>query len=537
MKKYLLFFLICSSFSSMADFWTQKAAFPGGIRQIPTSFTVGNKGYVYGGFDGNSLSDVWEFDPALNVWIQKADLPSTARSGAVGFSIGNKGYVGTGSYLSDFWEYDPALNTWTQKSNFGGGNRDMAVGFAIGNKGYLGLGGNGTFSDFWEWDQLTDTWTQKNFFPGIPRGYLQGYVINGKGYIATGYDGQNTLNDNWQYDPVTDTWTQMADLPAAARMDASAFAICEKGYLGTGGELPFYDDFWQFDPVLNQWLQKANVPGGLRDDCAYFSIGAKGYIGLGQLLGSTYALDFWEYTPDSADCFISALFSAPQNLCPGTCTNFTNLSFNATSYQWSFPGAIPSSSTDTTPENICYANPGNYDVQLIAANSIGSDTILLANYITIYPYPSPQGILQNGDTLFAIAGSSSYQWYFNGNIIPGATNYFYVATASGDYNMIATDTNGCEVEAVINNVLAHTPLAVGYWPLAIYPNPVTSTIDIRGLENNSVDEINIFSVFGKIIFSADHCQLPIVNCQLSSGIYYIEITSDKKTYRTKFVKQ
>ena len=34
-----------------------------------------------------------------------------------------------------------------------------------------------------------------------------------------------------------------------------------------------------------------------------------------------------------------ALFSAPNHICPGTCTSFNNLSLNATSYLWSFPGA------------------------------------------------------------------------------------------------------------------------------------------------------------------------------------------------------
>ena len=129
-----------------------------------------------------------------------------------------------------------------------------------------------------------------------------------------------------------------------------------------------------------------------------------------------------------------SLFTAPAVLCPGTCTDFTNLSLNATSYQWSFPGATPDTSTAVNPTNICYTNSGSYDVQLIATNANGSDTLLLTNYITVYPSPPPQSITQNGDTLFAIAGAGIYHWYLNGNIISGATDYFYVATSSGDYN-------------------------------------------------------------------------------------------------------
>src|SRR6185295_18457450 len=84
-----------------------------------------------------------------------------------------------------------------------------------------------------------------------------------------------------------------------------------------------------------------------------------------------------------------------------------------------------------------------------------------------------------GDSLLAISGASMYQWYFNGTIISGATDFFYLATANGDYNVVATDSNGCEVEAAIFNVLASAPSAIGSWQLAIFPNPVLEKITIR----------------------------------------------------------
>ena len=65
--------------------------------------------------------------------------------------------------------------------------------------------------------------------------------------------------------------------------------------------------------------------------------------------------------------------------------------------------------------------------------------------MTVYPYPAPQGIMQNGDTLFANQGAVSYQWYHDGVIIPGATDYFYIASEGGDYNIVATDANNCEI--------------------------------------------------------------------------------------------
>jgi hypothetical protein len=237
-------------------------------------------------------------------------------------------------------------------------------------------------------------------------------------------------------------------------------------------------------------------------------------------------------------CTVSPVagFVAPNHICPGTCTNFTNTSQNGSTYLWNFPGGSPSVSTDLNPANVCYNTPGQYDVTLITSNASGSDTLLLSNFLTVFAFPNAQSIIQNGDTLFANPGAMMYQWYYNGNIINGATNYFYLATQSGNYDVVSTDENGCEVEAVINNVIASSQFAVPSLQLAIVPNPVTTTIDIRGLKNNSADEIKIFNVFGEKVFSAVHCQLPI-NCQFSPGLYFIEIISDKKIYRTKFLKQ
>src|SRR5207342_2052023 len=65
-------------------------------------------------------------------------------------------------------------------------------------------------------------------------------------------------------------------------------------------------------------------------------------------------------------CAINALFTPADSLiCPGTCTDFLDLSLNAATYLWSFPGGNPSVSTDPNPAGICYNIPGTYDATLI----------------------------------------------------------------------------------------------------------------------------------------------------------------------------
>ncbi len=237
-----------------------------------------------------------------------------------------------------------------------------------------------------------------------------------------------------------------------------------------------------------------------------------------------------------------ALFTSPNHICPGTCTNFTNLSQNATTYLWTFAGANPSTSVDASPTNICYNTPGNYPVSLIATNSITSDTLTLNNYITVYPYPPPQGIMQNGDTLIANQGAVSYLWYYSGNSIPGATDYFYLATQSGDYNVVATDANGCEVEAAIFDVVAEIQSEIGNGQFAIYPNPVVDkcTIYNSQLTMGAVAIITIYNMLGVALQSEiknQKSEMIADVTELPSGIYWLEVSTRQKILRSKFIKQ
>ncbi|MFA5417038.1 MAG: PKD domain-containing protein [Bacteroidales bacterium] len=78
-------------------------------------------------------------------------------------------------------------------------------------------------------------------------------------------------------------------------------------------------------------------------------------------------------------------FEAEQLIIPVGCDNsFTSLSQGPpATYEWTFEGGSPSTSTEKNPSDILYSSEGTYDVQLIVTNSIGADTLLKENYITI----------------------------------------------------------------------------------------------------------------------------------------------------------
>jgi len=79
----------------------------------------------------------------------------------------------------------------------------------------------------------------------------------------------------------------------------------------------------------------------------------------------------------------SADFKADEVLIPvGETVNFTDLTLGIPDgWNWTFTGGTPENSTDQNPENILYDTEGTFDVQLIASNNLGADTIIKENYI------------------------------------------------------------------------------------------------------------------------------------------------------------
>ena len=455
-------------------------------------------GYILGGqsLSGISGDKTQDTKGSSDYWIIKTD------------STGNKQWDKDFGGIDSDWLFSIA------QSNNGG--------YLLGGLSFSNIGGDKTQnvwggfldSDYWilKTDSLGNKLWDKDFGGNMPEDDFGNIFLTADGGILAGGTSYTSINGD----------------KTEANMGGEQAWIVKADSLG-----------------IKEWDLTAATPGhhetGLiiqaSDGCYLIATHDGGAIGGYKSQAPRGNTDYWIVKFCDTSAVPAAAFTSPNNLCPGTCTSFLNTSVNATTFQWSFTGAIPASSADVNPTNICYYTPGNYNVTLIASNANSSDTLVLANYIHVYPFPVPQAILQSGDTLFANTGAAAYQWIFNGNVISGATEYFYVAAQSGNYNVVATDSNGCEVEAVINNVVARSELAIGSGQFAIFPNPVFETIDVRGLGTNSADEVSIVNVFGEKVFSAVACKLPIVNCQLPSGIYYFQLSSGKKVYRTKFIKQ
>ena len=244
------------------------------------------------------------------------------------------------------------------------------------------------------------------------------------------------------------------------------------------------------------------------------------------------------YSVDASNCSgptpIANFTSSSSDVCRGQCLSFTNLSQNSTSYEWTFQGGTPSASTDVNPSSICYLTSGTYDVQLIATGANGSDTLLLADYVTVLTPVTPTLTFSN-DTIYTSSGFHSFVWHWNGNIISGAHQSYYVATQDGDYSVHCLDSNGCSTTATMIGVVTGIT-EEQIQDLYIYPNPADQTLSFtNSSQKNEITGATLFNSSGAIVKSKTDMigknEFNVAN--LANGIYLLKIETQQGSLKRK----
>jgi len=113
----------------------------------------------------------------------------------------------------------------------------------------------------------------------------------------------------------------------------------------------------------------------------------------------------------------------------GSFVDFTDLSkYEPDEWHWTFEGGTPATSTEQHPQNVIYENEGTFDVTLITVNNIGSDTLVLEDFIdanfTILPevdFMVSDTIPCIGDTLtfsdLSVYNPIEWLWEFSPNYV------------------------------------------------------------------------------------------------------------------------
>ncbi|MBK7466539.1 MAG: PKD domain-containing protein [Saprospiraceae bacterium] len=212
------------------------------------------------------------------------------------------------------------------------------------------------------------------------------------------------------------------------------------------------------------------------------------------------------------------------NGCTPYTVTFENLSQNAKTYNWSFPGGNPSSSTDRNP-TVTYQNPGSYDINLVVSDGIGTADLRKSSYITVENYPEAQysHTIKRFDAIFTNESKygTSYLWNFgdnSGTSTEQSPTHTY--GAEGEYLVKLSVTNGCGTITYEKLVSVYLIPKVNF--TSDY-NIVCAGDTVNFKDLSSKDVISWDWVFDGANISATRTKDPIVIYEIP-GVYGVKLT-------------
>lgn len=208
------------------------------------------------------------------------------------------------------------------------------------------------------------------------------------------------------------------------------------------------------------------------------------------------------------------------------CTNspilFYNASNNATSYAWTFDGGVPANSTEINPL-VSYPNAGVYSIQLIASNTLFSDTLIQSSIQVLDSPEIPIITLSNG--ILSTSSLGSYQWYSNGNPIPGENASSIEPTITGDYSLELINPNGCSSVSEFVNYTGIDAIDSSEL-LSLFPNPVIDHLTID-FQSDNAKEVFVFAATGQLIQTLSFKKSGLIDfSEFPAGIYILAVKQD-----------
>ena len=156
----------------------------------------------------------------------------------------------------------------------------------------------------------------------------------------------------------------------------------------------------------------------------------------------------------------------------------------------------------------------------------------------VFEGPELPLISQQGDTLFASSGPN-YQWFQNGQLIPGATNQHYPPTQSGSYTVQLSDGSGCVSTSAPFDFILSSLEELLEEKIQLLPNPVGDLLILRKLPT-ALSHIDIIDAVGRLrdrieVRGATELQFEVA--ALSRGLYYCRFWKDGDFSYLRFVKR
>jgi len=181
---------------------------------------------------------------------------------------------------------------------------------------------------------------------------------------------------------------------------------------------------------------------------------------------------------------------------------------DVTSWEWTFPGGTPASSTEENPV-VVYDAPGVYNATLVVTNPAGSSTLTQNSLITVSDIPNAGFTYDQSNNTVGFTntstGATSYLWDFGDGTTDNTSNaqlqHFYPAI--GDYTVVLIAMNDCgsdTTEQTVSILVSSLDELGSFDEITIFPNPNDGhfTLQIKGVAKAEL-EIGVINVLGQTL--------------------------------------
>jgi hypothetical protein len=230
-----------------------------------------------------------------------------------------------------------------------------------------------------------------------------------------------------------------------------------------------------------------------------------------------------------------ATFTVNDNsICIGQTVTYTASGGGIASYNWSFPGGTPSTST-TASQIVTYPTAGNFSATLAVTGTCDGSSVSQTNtnLLTVTNLPAVPTVTINGAQLVSSSATGN-QWLRNGTAVNGATAQTYTPIQNGNYTVRVT-SNGCfSISSAVNvNFVGIDYLVTNN--VQVYPNPAKDELFIQaGFEKTeSFVQCILLDISGKMVIDKTFNNviptqlIALQTNNLSAGVYQLIIQSSK----------
>ena len=205
--------------------------------------------------------------------------------------------------------------------------------------------------------------------------------------------------------------------------------------------------------------------------------------------------------------------------CSQACEGIQQVSPSGGTPPYTFSWNTSPAQTSAEATNLC---PGSYEIVVTDA----LDSVLVMQTTVLSGSTQPISISDVGDTLYA-SSASSYQWYLNNVVIPGATDQSYQVTVSGNYHVEGL-VGGCflsslplEMTCICITGIEENNEDIQF---TFYPNPTTDKINVEFVQPFE-GELNIVDAVGRLIYAEPVSRKTAISLAIPEpvGIYLIQL--------------